>query len=122
QGMTERSRVLEVGCGCLSSGLPLIEHLQSGRYAGIEPNRWLVEAALAKFPHLDTREPRFLWRSDFDASELGMRFDYVIAHSVLSHAAHWQMEALLQRVRDVVDEGAVLLASLRLGDHNSFAE
>ena len=37
-----KSHVLEVGCGCLSAGVPVMRYLQRGHYVGIDPNRWLL--------------------------------------------------------------------------------
>ncbi len=47
EGCSRESHVLDVGCGCLSAGVPLMRYLRRGRYVGIEPNRWLLGAALA---------------------------------------------------------------------------
>lgn len=121
-GLTAGSYVLDVGCGNLSEGRPLIEELTAGRFVGIEPNGWLVEAALDRFRELEAKKPEFLWRTDFDASELGIAFDFVVSHSVLSHCAHWQLPQFLANTRKVVDEGAVMLASYRNDQYNGFAE
>lgn len=122
EGLEPRHRVLEVGCGCLSSGLPLLEFLDDGCYVGIEPNGWLVEAALAELSLSTPKTATFLWRSDFDAAECGVLFDFAIAHSILSHAADHQLAGCLLRVRDVMRPGGVFLASLRLGDHDTHAQ
>ena len=45
------------------------------------------------------KQPVFLQRTDFDASSLGRRFDFVISHSVLSHAAHWQCPQFFKGVQ-----------------------
>jgi SAM-dependent methyltransferase len=121
-GMTHQSRVLEIGCGNLSQGKPLIAFLAPGHYAGIEPAGWLVEVALGHFPGLEAQSPRFAWGTDFDASSFDMDFDFVLAHSVLSHCAHHQLPQLLANTRKVVDEGAVFLCSYRADQYNSFAE
>jgi cyclopropane fatty-acyl-phospholipid synthase-like methyltransferase len=121
-GMTHTSHVLNIGCGNLSEGTPIIRMLEPGRYVGIEPNGWLVEAALERDPSILDRDPEFLWRTDFDASELGRTFDFVVSHSVLSHCAHWQLPQFLTATRKVVNEGAVMLASFRNDQYNSHHE
>jgi SAM-dependent methyltransferase len=121
-GMTTQSRVLEIGCGNLSQGKQLIEFLAPGHYAGIEPAGWLVEVALGHFPGLEAQSPRFAWGTDFDATSFDMDFDFVLAHSVLSHCAHHQLPQLLANTRKVVDEGAVFLCSYRADQYNSFAD
>ena len=72
-------------------------YLQRGHYVGIEPDRWLLDAALGESSvHWLVRwtEPTFLRRSDFDARELRRTYDYVLAHSILSHCAQHQLEFL----------------------------
>lgn len=127
-GMRSEHRLLEIGCGCMSLGHAAIRFLHAGHYVGIEPNGWLVESWLQREEergqgdYVRQKNPRFLWTSDFDASGLGVPFEFAFAHSVLSHAAHWQMPMMLQRVRDVMPVGGVLLASLRLGDVDTWSK
>ena len=119
-GMNPGSNVLNIGCGNLSEGAPIIRTLEPDRYVGVEPNGWLVEAALTENRDLAAKSPRFLWRSDFDASEIDMRFDFIIGHSVLSHIAHWQLNQFLSNTRKAVDEGATMLMSIILDQYNSW--
>lgn len=121
-GLMANHNVLDIGCGNLSEGAPLIRALDPGRFVGIEPGGWLVEAALEEMPDLLDRDPEFLWRTDFDASELDRRFDFIVSHSVLSHCAHHQLDELLVNTRKVVDEGAVFLCSYRADQFNSWAK
>lgn len=122
EGMTPNSQVLEIGCGALDSAVHLIRYLAPGHFTAIEPNGWLVNAGMEMFPDLQSRGPRFLWNTDFDASAAAVHFDFVVCHSVFSHAAHWQLPLALAKVRAVVDEGAKWLASYRRGEQNSFAK
>jgi len=121
-GMTAQSKVLNIGCGNLSEGAPIIRTLEPDHFVGVEPNGWLVEAALDHERDLAHKSPRFLWRSDFDASDLGERFDFIVGHSVLSHIAHWQLNQFLANTRAVVDEGAAMLASIILDQFNTWDE
>lgn len=121
-GLTSESRVLNIGCGNLSEGRLLIHHLEPGRFVGVDPAGWLVEAALEKMPELLHKEPRFLWRTDFDASGEGEKFDLIVSHSVLSHIAHWQLDQFLANTRKVVDESAVCVASFINDQYNSLDE
>src|ERR1700690_4014615 len=66
-GCKPDSQVLEVGCGCLIAGLPIIGYLKPDHYVGIEPNVWLIEAA-KKTPGapetIESQRPVFLNNSD----------------------------------------------------------
>jgi cyclopropane fatty-acyl-phospholipid synthase-like methyltransferase len=123
EGCVRESQVLEIGCGCLSAGVPVMRHLRRGHYVGIEPNRWLLDAALSRWNvRLLARQkrPTFLERSDFDAGELGRSFDYVLAHSILSHCAHRQLEEFIRNVSRVLRPEGRILASIRLAEGNAY--
>jgi len=57
----------------------------------VDPNEWLVQTARDE-PDVEQlvtdKRARFLHVDTFDASSLGVTFDYVLSHSVLSHCAH----------------------------------
>jgi cyclopropane fatty-acyl-phospholipid synthase-like methyltransferase len=123
EGCTPDSHVLEVGCGCLSAGVPVMRYLARSHYVGIEPNRWLLDAALTDWRVrwlVATKRPIFLERTDFDATESGRTFDYVLAHSILSHCAHWQLDQFMRNVRRVLRPRGRVLASIRLAEGNAF--
>jgi SAM-dependent methyltransferase len=123
EGCTPRSAVLEVGCGCLSAGAPVMAYLRRGNYVGIEPNRWLLDAGLTDWRTrllARRRRPTFLAVTDFDARPLGRTYDYVLSHSVLSHCAHWQLEQFVSNVARVLRPGGRILASVRLAEGNAY--
>src|SRR4030043_451434 len=99
EGCRPASRVLELGCGCLHLGIPLMQYLDKGNYVGIDPNEWLRQKVMKNHDIrqiVEAREARFLSVDDFDASELGVQFDFTFSHSVLSHCAHRQLEQYLR--------------------------
>jgi cyclopropane fatty-acyl-phospholipid synthase-like methyltransferase len=122
-GLQPKSTLLEIGCGCLNAGAFLIKYLDEGRYVGIDPNPWLREAALksSKVRRLVARKAaRFLSNDTFDASELGRKYDYIFSHSVLSHAAHFQLEQYLRNAAKVLASGGTILSSIRLAEGNKW--
>lgn len=124
EGCQPSSRVLEVGCGCLHAGVHLMQYLDRGGFVGIDPNAWLINDAIKKHPAIrklvDEKQPQFLFRTDFDAGSLNRQFDYVLSHSVLSHAAHWQLEQYLANTSRVLSPNGRIVASIRLAEGNAF--
>ena len=122
-GATSQSNVLEVGCGCLSAGLFLIERLDADRYVGIEPNQWLVDASLGR-PNARAiatpKRPIFINNLDFDPSSAGRKFDFVLSHSILSHAAHWQLPLFLRNVGACLAPDGKIFASLIPAEGNPY--
>lgn len=119
-GCRPRHHVLEIGCGALVAGRPAIQYLDADRYVGIEPNTWLVEAARDYFPDMEdiflTKRPIFLNCVDFDAQSTGRLFDFVLSHSILSHAAHWQLPLFMESLSRNLAPHGVALVSIRLQD------
>lgn len=107
----------QIGCGTLNLARFLLPFLRPGAYACVEPNTWLREAAVAAHPELAVllarTRPRFLANAAFDARPLlPRRFDWVFSHSILSHAAHWQLPLYLRHAAAVLRPSGVGLASL----------
>lgn len=119
-GCKPHHKVLEIGCGALIAGFPIMQYLDAGNYSGIEPNHWLVMAAL-KLPEVTSvatkKRPLFCPRSDFRA-EPGEKFDFIISHSILSHASSAQLTDFLVAAASQLNEGGVLAASIRLAEGN----
>lgn len=124
-GCRQDHTVLEVGCGALIAGYPVIQYLHAGNYCGIDPNRWLIEDSL-KIPQVkkvvSDKRARFDYNADFDGSMFDIKFDFVLSHSILSHAAHWQWRPFLQNIDRCVKPGSIILASLHFTEGNEFGD
>jgi SAM-dependent methyltransferase len=123
EGCLPSSSVLEVGCGCLNAGVPVMRYLDPVNYVGIEPNQWLLDAAMTRRSTrrlIADRQPTFLRGTDFDATELGRTFDYVLSHSVLSHCAHHQLDQFVGNVERVLATEGRIVASVRLAEGNAY--
>jgi cyclopropane fatty-acyl-phospholipid synthase-like methyltransferase len=121
-GCLPSHRVLEIGCGALIAGFPVMQYLEADRYVGIDPNKWLIDSSLK---HKEVQEvvrsknAQFLFNEDFDGSSLGS-YDFILSHSILSHAAFWQLELFLDNAWKQLNRGGKAVASLRLTEPNKF--
>jgi cyclopropane fatty-acyl-phospholipid synthase-like methyltransferase len=123
EGLKPDHDLLEIGCGSLNLAVHLFGYLQPKRYVGIDPNPWLRNTAIRKRRLAKSVErglPTFLSNSDFDATALGRTFDFCFSHSILSHAAHWQLGQFLQNTARVTKSGGKIIASIRLAEGNKF--
>src|SRR5688500_16208123 len=87
-GLLPQQRVLDIGCGPLTLGLPMIEYLDAGRYTGIDVRPLVVDEAhrLISQHRLGRKNPRILHSTTFGQDELGEEtFDMIVAFSVLFH-------------------------------------
>lgn len=121
-GCKPHHRVLEIGCGALVAGFPIIQYLKTGHYSGVDPNSWLIESTL-KIPEVAAvvaaKRPKFYARSDFRARP-GAKFDFIISHSILSHASDAQLTEFFAAASEQLSEDGVLVSSIRLAEGNEF--
>ncbi len=123
EGLRPQMNVLEIGCGCLSAGVPLMQALNIGHYVGLEPNTWLVESALAvdRIRKIaDDAEAVFLTSQDFSAARAKRSFDFIFGHSVLSHCGRPQLDQFLDQAEQALSPTGKIVVSLRLVDPNDY--
>jgi SAM-dependent methyltransferase len=119
-GLREACTLLDVGCGSLALGRFAIPFLNVGNYVGIEPNTWLLREGLMHETGLDilsTKRPQFIIRDDYAAREVRpMDYDFVIAHSVFTHASVSHVRRALTKLGEVMMGTSVLLMTVVLDD------
>lgn len=109
-GLLPSHRLLDLGCGTLRGGIPLIDYLDAGHYLGVEVRgdvldegrRELAESGLA------AKSPRLIHCDRLADLELGTTVDVAWAFAVLIHMDD-----------DVLDQ-AVGAVARHLADHGVF--
>src|SRR5262249_3090725 len=113
-GLREHHSVLDFGCGSLRAGRLLIPYLLPGRYYGLDPNRWLIEDAVAREIGADIirlKRPTFRHDEDFSAAHFGATFDFILAQSIFSHAGSDIITVALASFRRCLAERGLVLAT-----------
>lgn len=127
-GLRETDKVLDLGCGSLRAGRLLIPYLLPDGYCGIEPNKWLIDDAIANQLGADMvriKRPRFDGNADFKADVFETDFDFIVAQSIFSHATPGLVaSALVNARRSLVATGLVACTFVvsATGDSASFDE
>ncbi|MEM8493308.1 MAG: hypothetical protein AAF756_21020 [Pseudomonadota bacterium] len=92
-GLDKRHCVLEVGGGCLRTGVWFIDFLEQSNYCCIEPNKKMLNAGKDVF--LDenrlAKAPLFNHNEDFDLSVFKKEIDWVVGYSIWSHCSRAQI-------------------------------
>jgi cyclopropane fatty-acyl-phospholipid synthase-like methyltransferase len=123
-GLTPEDKLIEFGCGALNGSRPIFEYLQRDNYVGVDPNRWLRNLRKIKsFPTLVSslhHKPKFLTNSTFSGPPYSEHsFDYVFAHSVLSHSCVEQVRQFFANSSLLLKNNGKLVASYRDTEGNS---
>jgi SAM-dependent methyltransferase len=121
-GMTESSRVLEVGVGLGRNAQSLINFLDEDKYCGIEPNGDMLAVGVAHMvgkKAIDEKRPMFSTNSDFDFGVFfddepdgNQLFDVVTSRSVWSHTSKMQNEKYLASFAKYTKPTAFLATSV----------
>ncbi|KVC92358.1 hypothetical protein WI76_03890 [Burkholderia ubonensis] len=113
-GLRENHRVLDLGCGSLRLGRMLIPFLRSGRYYGVEPNLALLDAGVRNELGWDAfaiKRPVILPIDDFSLWRFGVKFDFIVAHSIFTHTQPALALHALSAVREALAPSGRLAAT-----------
>ena len=113
-GLREHHQLLDLGCGSLRGGRLFIPYLQPGHYFGIEPNEWLIQEGIAREIGVDLitlKQPHFAHNDDFNLGVFDVRFDFILAQSIFSHAGPTQIRHSLASARQVLKSRGLLVAT-----------
>lgn len=105
-GLRDTHKLLDVGCGSLRAGKLFIPYLNYGNYYGIEPNLDLVRAGIIEEMGHDVMAagssymegPKGSFFRDigsFMLVKFDVKFDFILAHSIFTHAPRFMIERCL---------------------------
>lgn len=115
QGLRPTHKLLEIGCGPLTSGLPLVDYLDSGNYIGVDVRSSVLDMAWKQIgkAKLSAKNPRLIRSSTFGADELREQtFDFIVSFSVLFHLDDEILDNYFKAVRQRLASGGKCLATI----------
>ena len=114
-GLRQHHSLLDVGCGSLRIGRLLIPYLNRGKYFGVEPNNWLVEAGIEHELGKDVVEikrPTFLFSASPETVvQANVSFDFALAQSIFSHCGLDLIRGWLSAVSRALTQSGALVAT-----------
>lgn len=87
-GLQPNSQLVEIGCGPMTGGIPIIEYLDAGCYTGVDVRESVLNLAWQEVGEagLSRKNARLICSSNFAQQELrSLKFDFVFSFSVLFH-------------------------------------
>lgn len=118
-GLREENAVLDIGCGSLGAGRLLMAYLLPGRYFGIEPERWLVEAGIREElgrEFVRMKQPSFDYNADFNLGVFRRQFDFLLGQAIFTHTTKNQLEKCFAEARRVLKPDGLFIATFQEGD------
>lgn len=113
-GLSPTSSVLEIGCGPLTAGLPVIQYLDAGGYVGVDVRPSVLDLAWQQVGkhQLSAKNPQLICSAEFADRELGSRrFDFIWTFSVLYHLSDEILDRYFATVAKRI--GGVALANVQ---------
>jgi len=125
-GLKADDQLLDFGCGSLRLGRFLIPYLNKGNYHGIEPNAWLVDAAVKNElgqDLVDIKTPQFSHNDDFSIGDFsGKEFDFIVAQSIFSHTGKNLFFKCIQNLSDAIKTDGFIIATFVEGNSDFLGE
>ena len=118
-GLTPSDQFLDVGCGTLRGGIPVIDYLDEGKYTGIDVREVAIDEAkkeLAGYPNLEAKNPLLILSTGFDTLPELAPVDRGWSFSVLIHMEDAISSACLQFLGATLRPGGVYNATAKLGE------
>jgi cyclopropane fatty-acyl-phospholipid synthase-like methyltransferase len=115
-GLQAKHNVLEIGCGPLTAGIPVIQYLDPDHYVGVDVRSNVLDAAWQQIGRyeLSAKNPRLIRSDNFGSEELGdRRFDYVWSFSVLFHLSDDILDRLFAAVAGRLAKGGIFVANVQ---------
>ncbi len=122
QGLTPRHRLLEIGCGPLTAGIPIIDYLEPGNYVGVDVRSAVLDLSWNEVgkAKLSTKNPRLICSSSFASAELGdQRFDFILSFSVLYHLSDNILASYFDAVSKRLEPRGVCFANVNILSESS---
>ena len=114
-GLQPHHTLLDIGCGPLRGGIPVIRYLEPGNYTGIDIRPAVVAEAQRQIAKagLQHKQPAVLVSASFGRDELGDRqFDFIWCFQLLYHLEDEQVDQCFSQVVRFMHRESVCLANV----------
>ena len=116
-GLRPDHHYLDLGCGVLRGGLPVIAYLDTGHYYGIDIDQELINIAdhRVRKAGLGHKAPALMSAESFSDYRFPVHFDFILAYSVLIHLTDDLLDQCLTLVRLVIADQGTAYANVNIG-------
>lgn len=117
QNLQPSDKLVDIGCGTLRGGIPIIDYLDKGHYCGIDVRENVfVEGRKELQDHkLEDKNPRLVHFYDFNELNLDDKFQVAFAFSVLIHLEDTIAEGCFKFVSQHLSKNGIFYANVNIG-------
>ena len=118
QGLESSNLFLDIGCGTLRGGIPIIKFLEPGNYYGIDVREIALNEAKKEVvdEKLERKKPNLILFEDFKDLNIESKFDKMIAFSVLIHMDDDVLDNCFKFVAKHLKREGKFYANVNIGD------
>jgi len=119
QGLQKTDKLLDIGCGTLRGGVPIIEFLNDKNYYGIEVREEVLAEGKKELEtyKLEHKNPNLISFDNFSDIELNEKMDVMFAFSVLIHLDDEIANNCFEFVSKYLSENGVFFANVNIESH-----
>jgi SAM-dependent methyltransferase len=116
-GLKPQHYLLDIGCGTLRGGVPIIAYLEKGHYFGIEARAEVLDEARKELQrsNLVNKEPTLMTAGDIASLNLQKKFDYIWSFAVLPHMTDEILRDAISFVRHHLGDDGGFYATVNIG-------
>lgn len=117
-GLMPDHYLLDLGCGTLRGGIPIIEYLEPAHYYGVESRAHVLREGQQELIEsgLQGRLPQLVHADHLRDCDLGRCFDFIWAFSVLIHVTDEILDETLAFVKRHLSPDGIFYANVNIGD------
>ena len=117
-GLRTEHYLLDLGCGTLRGGIPMVSYLQVAHYFGVDVRAEVLSEAANELREegLQDKEPILIHASDLSTLSIEQKFDFIWAFSVLIHMTDSVLGDALRFIRNQLRPSGVFYANVSVGE------